>query len=111
ARDVFVPVGKFTFLADFVVVDYESDPKVPLILGRPFLRTTRALIDVHDEEMILPIDSFNDIHPHFDDDPLSGNTTFSANSLLEEFVDELALHILWIMMIIVPVISSLISEK
>nr|GEX12850.1 reverse transcriptase domain-containing protein [Tanacetum cinerariifolium] len=53
ARDVFVPVGKFTFPADFVVVDYESDPRVPLILGRPFLRTARASIDVHGEEMIL----------------------------------------------------------
>ncbi|GJU27697.1 reverse transcriptase domain-containing protein [Tanacetum coccineum] len=53
ARDVFVPVGKFTFLADFIIVDYESDPRVPLILGRPFLRTARALIDVHGEEMIL----------------------------------------------------------
>nr|GEU45530.1 hypothetical protein [Tanacetum cinerariifolium] len=175
ARDVFVPVGKFTFPADFVVVDYESDSRVPLILGRPFLRTARALIDVHDEEMILrdgderltlnmkhdtasysnhphresvnlinifnlqredyledlvshkqsgnptyslhkeiaspevihefhdskgctflsrelpDTDSFNDIHPHFDDDPLSGSTTYSSNSLLEEFVDELAL--------------------
>nr|GFB00305.1 hypothetical protein [Tanacetum cinerariifolium] len=37
------------------------------------------------------IDSFNDIHPHFDDDPLSGSTTYSANSLLEEFADELVL--------------------
>ncbi|GJS96179.1 reverse transcriptase domain-containing protein [Tanacetum coccineum] len=53
ARDVFVPVRKFTFLANFVIVDYESDPRVPLILGRPFLRTARALIDVHGEEMIL----------------------------------------------------------
>nr|GEV69949.1 reverse transcriptase domain-containing protein [Tanacetum cinerariifolium] len=53
ARDVFIPVGKFTFLTDFVIVDYESDPRVPLILGRPFLRTARALIDVHGEEMIL----------------------------------------------------------
>nr|GFB85498.1 reverse transcriptase domain-containing protein [Tanacetum cinerariifolium] len=189
----------------FVVVDYESDPRVPLILGRPFLRTARAIIDVHGEEMILRdgdesedclkdlvshkqsgnhtfslhkeiaslevipeihdskgylidqsvlthcddlfvdptpemftdeqppdysfppkfdvypdnfleiefdpnfddsfdsegekikeaelnyIDFFNDIHPHFDDDPLSGSTTYSANSLLEEFADELAL--------------------
>nr|GFC18827.1 reverse transcriptase domain-containing protein [Tanacetum cinerariifolium] len=129
--------GKFTFPADFVVVDYESDPRVPLILERPFLRTTRALIDVHGEEMILhclkdlvtrkqsgnptfplhkeiasskvihefhdskgcnflseelpDIDSFNDIHPHFNDDPLSGSTTYSAKSLLEEFADELAL--------------------
>nr|GEW97054.1 hypothetical protein [Tanacetum cinerariifolium] len=53
ARDVFILVGKFTFPADFVIVDYESDPRVPLILGRPFLRTARALIDVHGEEMIL----------------------------------------------------------
>nr|GEX40409.1 DNA-directed DNA polymerase [Tanacetum cinerariifolium] len=53
ARDVFVPVGKFTFPADFVIVDFESDPRVPLILGRPFLRTACALIDVHGEERIL----------------------------------------------------------
>nr|GEV84040.1 hypothetical protein [Tanacetum cinerariifolium] len=53
ARDVFVPVGKFTFPTDSVIVDYESDPRVPLILGRPFLRTARTLINVHGEEMIL----------------------------------------------------------
>nr|GEV18029.1 reverse transcriptase domain-containing protein [Tanacetum cinerariifolium] len=53
ARDTSVSVRKFTFPADFVIVDYESDPRVPLILGRPFLRTTRALIDVHEEEMIF----------------------------------------------------------
>ncbi|GJU59446.1 reverse transcriptase domain-containing protein [Tanacetum coccineum] len=53
ARDVFIPVGKFTFLTDFVIVDYERDPRVPLIFGRPFLRTFRVLIDVHGEEMIL----------------------------------------------------------
>ncbi|GKB25243.1 reverse transcriptase domain-containing protein [Tanacetum coccineum] len=52
-EDVFVPVGKFTFPADFVIADYESDPRVPLILGRPFLQTARALIDVHGEDMIL----------------------------------------------------------
>nr|GFB93977.1 reverse transcriptase domain-containing protein [Tanacetum cinerariifolium] len=53
ARDVFVPAGKFTFLVDFVIVDYENDPRFPLIFGRPFLRTARALIDIHREEMIL----------------------------------------------------------
>nr|GEV38334.1 hypothetical protein [Tanacetum cinerariifolium] len=53
ARDVFVSAGKFTFPADFIIVDNESDPRVTLILGRPFLRTARALIDVHGEEMIL----------------------------------------------------------
>nr|GEW33877.1 hypothetical protein [Tanacetum cinerariifolium] len=39
--------------ADLVIVAYESDPRVPLILGRPFLQTARALFDVHGEEMIL----------------------------------------------------------
>nr|GEW90098.1 hypothetical protein [Tanacetum cinerariifolium] len=40
-------------LADFVILDYVSDLRVPLILGRPFLRTARALIDVHGKEIIL----------------------------------------------------------
>nr|GEY79893.1 hypothetical protein [Tanacetum cinerariifolium] len=53
ARYVFVLVGKFTFPANFVIVYYESDHRVPFILGRRFLRTARALIDVHGEEMIL----------------------------------------------------------
>nr|GEX10327.1 reverse transcriptase domain-containing protein [Tanacetum cinerariifolium] len=175
ARDVFVPVGKFTFPVDFVIVNYKSDPRFPLILGRPFLRTARALIDVHGEEMILRdgderlalnmkhdtssysnqpqresvnlINIFNvssedflevlfsnqqignptfsphqeltslevtnnifdsegcnvlseklpdlnytkDLHPPLDDNLLSGSTTYSSNSFLEEFTDELAL--------------------
>ncbi|GKC69811.1 reverse transcriptase domain-containing protein [Tanacetum coccineum] len=53
AEDVFVKVGKFHFPTDFVVVDYVVDPRVPLILGRPFLRTGRALIDVYGEELTL----------------------------------------------------------
>ncbi|GKE25996.1 reverse transcriptase domain-containing protein [Tanacetum coccineum] len=53
AEDVFIKVGKFHFLANFVVVDYEVNPRVPLILERPFLRTARALIDVHRKELIL----------------------------------------------------------
>ncbi|GKA01700.1 reverse transcriptase domain-containing protein [Tanacetum coccineum] len=51
AEDVFVKVGTFFFPADFVVVDYVADPRAPLILGRPFLRTARALIDVHVESV------------------------------------------------------------
>nr|GEW05635.1 retrovirus-related Pol polyprotein from transposon TNT 1-94 [Tanacetum cinerariifolium] len=42
-------------------------------------------------EELPDIDSFNDIHSHFNDDPLSGSTSYSSNSLLEEFTDELAL--------------------
>nr|GEU63830.1 reverse transcriptase domain-containing protein [Tanacetum cinerariifolium] len=57
--------GKFLILCDFLeleeclaladLVDYDVDPRVPLILGRPFLRTARALIDVHGEELTLRV--------------------------------------------------------
>ncbi|GKF05410.1 reverse transcriptase domain-containing protein, partial [Tanacetum coccineum] len=53
AEDVFVKVGKFYFPAYFVVVDYDVDPQVPL--ERHFLRTARALIDVHGEELTLRV--------------------------------------------------------
>nr|GEU88972.1 reverse transcriptase domain-containing protein [Tanacetum cinerariifolium] len=55
AEDVSVKVGKFHFPTDFVVVDYVVDPRIPLILRRPFLRTERALIDVYGEELTLCI--------------------------------------------------------
>nr|GEY27496.1 reverse transcriptase domain-containing protein [Tanacetum cinerariifolium] len=47
--------GKFHFPTDFVVVDFEADPWVPLILRRSFLRTGRALIDVYGEEITLRV--------------------------------------------------------
>ncbi|GJT88530.1 reverse transcriptase domain-containing protein, partial [Tanacetum coccineum] len=48
-----IPFGNFHFPTDFVVVDFEADPRVPLILGRSFLRTSRALIDVYKGELVL----------------------------------------------------------
>nr|GEZ28272.1 DNA-directed DNA polymerase [Tanacetum cinerariifolium] len=53
AEKVFVKVGKFYFPVDFVVLDFITDPRVPLILGRPFLSTAHALIDVYEGEIIL----------------------------------------------------------
>nr|GEU44390.1 reverse transcriptase domain-containing protein [Tanacetum cinerariifolium] len=53
AKDVFVKVGTFHLLADFVVVDFDADPRVPLILERSFLKTGRALIDVYKGELTL----------------------------------------------------------
>nr|GFB29148.1 reverse transcriptase domain-containing protein [Tanacetum cinerariifolium] len=50
AEDIFVKVGKFHFPTDFVVVDFEADPRVSLILGRSFLRTGHALIDVMEKK-------------------------------------------------------------
>nr|GEZ06283.1 reverse transcriptase domain-containing protein [Tanacetum cinerariifolium] len=53
AENVFVKVGKFYFPADFVILDFVTDPRVPLILGRPFLSTSYALIDVYEGEITL----------------------------------------------------------
>nr|GEX92657.1 DNA-directed DNA polymerase [Tanacetum cinerariifolium] len=52
AEDVYVKVGSFHFSADFVVVDFDVDPRVPLILERSFLKTGRALIDVFKEAFL-----------------------------------------------------------
>ncbi|GJX10291.1 reverse transcriptase domain-containing protein [Tanacetum coccineum] len=55
AEDVYLKVGKFKFPADFVVVDFDADPQVPLILGRSFLKTGRALINVYEGELTLRV--------------------------------------------------------
>nr|GFC29605.1 reverse transcriptase domain-containing protein [Tanacetum cinerariifolium] len=55
AKDVSFKVRVFHFPSDFVVVDFEPDPRVPLILGRCFLKTSRALIDIHKGELTLRI--------------------------------------------------------
>nr|GEV78677.1 hypothetical protein [Tanacetum cinerariifolium] len=53
AENVFVKVGKFYFPLDFVVLDFIADPRVPLILRRPFLSTAHAIINVHKREIII----------------------------------------------------------
>nr|GEW34759.1 reverse transcriptase domain-containing protein [Tanacetum cinerariifolium] len=55
AKDVFVKMGTFHFSADFVVVDFDADPRVPLILGRSFLKTKIALIDVFEGELTFRV--------------------------------------------------------
>nr|GEW62090.1 DNA-directed DNA polymerase [Tanacetum cinerariifolium] len=55
AEDVYVKVGTIHFSADFVVVDFDVDPQVPLILGRSFLKTGRALIDVFEGKLTLRV--------------------------------------------------------
>nr|GFA35525.1 reverse transcriptase domain-containing protein [Tanacetum cinerariifolium] len=54
-KDVSFKVGVFHFPADFVIINFKPDPRVPLILGRCFLKTSRALIDVHNGELTLRI--------------------------------------------------------
>nr|GEX11229.1 reverse transcriptase domain-containing protein [Tanacetum cinerariifolium] len=55
AEDVYVKVGSFYYSADFVVVDFDADPRVPLILGRSFLKTEKSLIDVFEGELTLRV--------------------------------------------------------
>nr|GEY24074.1 reverse transcriptase domain-containing protein [Tanacetum cinerariifolium] len=55
AEDVFVKVGTFHFPTDFVVVNFDADPRVPLIIRRSFLKTGRALIDVFKGELTLRV--------------------------------------------------------
>ncbi|XP_073152758.1 uncharacterized protein [Henckelia pumila] len=54
-EDMLVKVNKFIFPSDFVVLDMEENQVVPLILGRPFLATGRALIDVQESELTLQV--------------------------------------------------------
>nr|GEU70308.1 reverse transcriptase domain-containing protein [Tanacetum cinerariifolium] len=113
AEDVFVKVGTFHFPADFVVVDFDADPRVPLILGRSFLKTERALIDVFEANRIDVIDmaceeysqevlGFSDVvssgnpTPYYDPIVFTTSLTLTpfgnSNFLLEEFDAFLALE-------------------
>ncbi|GJR92421.1 reverse transcriptase domain-containing protein [Tanacetum coccineum] len=82
------------FPADFVVVDYVADPRAPLILGRPFLRTARALIDVHGEQMTLRHDDQSVTFKVGDTKTLSYNIIETVNRVdvidiaCEEYVQE-----------------------
>ncbi|GKC47530.1 reverse transcriptase domain-containing protein [Tanacetum coccineum] len=55
AEDVYLKVGKFKFLANFVVIHFDADPRVPLFLERSFLKAERALIDVYEVELTLRV--------------------------------------------------------
>ncbi|GKB03973.1 reverse transcriptase domain-containing protein [Tanacetum coccineum] len=90
AENMLVEVGKFTFPADFVILEMEEDSKVPLILGRPFLHTADAVIRVKQkqlnlgvgtEQMIFNIDSEMK-HSYSNDD-----TSFSID-VIDEILEE-----------------------
>ena len=54
-EDVLVTVGKFVFPVDFIVLEMEADSQVPLLLGRPFLATGAALIDMQKGVLTLRV--------------------------------------------------------
>nr|GFA89726.1 reverse transcriptase domain-containing protein [Tanacetum cinerariifolium] len=85
AENVFIKVGKFYFIADFVILDFVADPRVPLILGRPFLSTAHALIDVY--EVLGFTDDFSTeisspIYESIVSSSLQNLTPFDANDFL-----------------------------
>ncbi|GKC92509.1 reverse transcriptase domain-containing protein, partial [Tanacetum coccineum] len=77
AEDVYLKVGKFKFPANFVVVDFDADPRVPLILGRSFLKTEHALIDVYEGELTLRVgkEAYSQVVLCISDVIASGNPT------------------------------------
>ncbi|GKA22392.1 reverse transcriptase domain-containing protein [Tanacetum coccineum] len=97
AEDVFMKVGTFFFPANFIVVDYITDHRVPLILRRPFLRTERALIDVHGEQMTLRHDDQSITFKVSDTKTFSYNSIVSVNRVdvidvsCEEYAQEVLL--------------------
>nr|GEX81202.1 reverse transcriptase domain-containing protein [Tanacetum cinerariifolium] len=84
AENVFVKVGKFYFPADFVVLDFIANPRVPLILGRPFLSTAHAIINVHEREIILRQDK-QSLTLQWGDTPISKYKFQSLNKI--DFID------------------------
>ena len=83
-----IKVDKFIFPVDFVVLDMEEDQQVPLILGRLFLATTRALIDVHKGNLILRINDEQVTFNVYKDSKFTSkdNTCFFINAI-DGFVD------------------------
>nr|GFB84577.1 hypothetical protein [Tanacetum cinerariifolium] len=79
------------FLKDLVSNKQSGNPTFSL---HKEIASSEVIPEIHDSkgctflsEELPDIDSYNDIHPYFDDDPLSGSTTYSANSLLEEEIE------------------------
>nr|GEV81492.1 reverse transcriptase domain-containing protein [Tanacetum cinerariifolium] len=84
AKDVFVKVGTFHFQANFVVVDFDVDPRVPLILERSFLKTGRDLIDVF-EDYSQEVLSFSDVIVSGNPSPYYDQIIFTTSPTLTPF--------------------------
>ncbi|KAL4340159.1 hypothetical protein GQ457_08G031110 [Hibiscus cannabinus] len=56
-EDILDQVDKFIFPADFLILDCEADEYAPIILGRPFLSTSRAVIDFDNDEIIFKVEN------------------------------------------------------
>ena len=96
-KDVLVKVDKFIFLANFKVLDMEEDKEVPIILGRPFLATGRAPVDVQNGELRLRVQDedvtfnvFNAIkHPMESESWFRVNIMEAIGSSQKDYIDPL----------------------
>nr|GEY46101.1 reverse transcriptase domain-containing protein [Tanacetum cinerariifolium] len=86
AKDVSVKVGVFHFPADFVVVDFELDPRVLLILERCFLKTGRDLIDVH-KEYSQEVFGFSDVTASGNPTPYDDSIVSTTSPTITPFGD------------------------
>ncbi|XP_052622704.1 uncharacterized protein LOC128127992 [Lactuca sativa] len=89
-EDILVKVDKFVFPADFIILDMEADPQVPIILGRPFLNTTSAIVDMRDSKLTLRVgeDSVTfGVDQAMKYSRNSDDTTFSID-MLDELLEE-----------------------
>ncbi|XP_050222386.1 uncharacterized protein LOC126672479 [Mercurialis annua] len=85
-EDVLVMVDKFIFPVDFVILDYAVDKECPMILGRHFMNTGRALIDVHGGKLTMRIDEET---VKFDMKKFIRGTIEEEDCMRVDFVDEL----------------------
>jgi len=85
-EDILVKVDKFTFLVDFVILDMEEDNEVPLILGRPFMKTARVIIDVDDSQLKVRV---QDETVTFNVKEVMQHPSDSSNCFRVEVLDEL----------------------
>ncbi|XP_050211584.1 uncharacterized protein LOC126661761 [Mercurialis annua] len=85
-EDVLVKVNKFIFPVDFVVLDYAADKECPMILGRPFMYSGRALIDVHDGKLTLRI---GDESVEFDMRKITRHPNSGGECMRVDMMDEL----------------------
>ena len=84
-EDVLIKVGKFIFLVDFVVMDVEKDTQVPLLLGRPFLATRAALIDVKKGEFTLRVGD-EAVHFNLNQSLKQSNCDNAKSKIVKQFV-------------------------
>ena len=88
-EDVLVKVDKFIFLSNFIVLDMEEDKEILIMLGRPFLATGRAMIDVQKGELKLRVEgeeiTFHVFQPtkHPDDDPNKDSSDLHPKEIMQ----------------------------